>query len=134
MFPRIVPLALCLAAAALPTRAAPPEPAVVSRSMSGAEVGTVLGREVFDREDKDVGQCVDILMGNDGLPVAGLIDVGGFLGVGTRRIAVAWRLLHFVHDSGGTRVVMDLPLDTAAGAPEFLGPDNTLIVVDRPSP
>jgi hypothetical protein len=97
-------------------------------------IGTVLGRSVFDSAGEDVGLLIDVVVDKDGKPVAGVIDVGGFLGVGTRRVAVAWRLLHFDHDKDGTKVIMDLTFDSAAAAPEFRGPDNSLIVIDRAQP
>jgi len=126
--------ALCLTFLTVHAAAPQPEHDVTTRALSAAEAGTILGRDVFDQDDKDVGQLVDVLVDKDGRPVAGVVDVGGFLGVGTRRVAVAWHLLRFVHGTDGTRIVMDLTLDTAAGAPEYLGSDNTLIVIDRPPP
>lgn len=109
-------------------------PAVVSRALSNIDVGTILGRDVVDSADADVGQLVDLLVDKAGKPIAGVIDVGGFLGVGKRRVAVAWRLLRFVPDSGGPRIHMDLTFDSAAAAPEFQGPDGTLIVIDNAPP
>ena len=123
------PLAIVLLLTAHTASAQP-----AARSYSAGEAGTVLGREVVDAAGEDVGRLVDILVDKDGRPLAGLIDVGGFLGVGARRAAVAWRLLRFVNTDGAIRVVMDLTYDAAAAAPEFLGPDNTLIVIDPPPP
>jgi hypothetical protein len=116
------------------TRAQQQPPAVVSRSLSNTDVGTILGRDVVDSAGEDVGPLVDVLVDTAGKPIAGVIDVGGFLGVGKRRVAVAWRLLRFVLDSGETLIHLDLTFDSAAAAPEFQGPDNTLIVIDRSPP
>ena len=107
---------------------------VVSHAVSSTDVTTILGRDVVDSADEDVGQLVDILVDKAGKPIAGVIDVGGFLGVGKRRVAVAWHLLRLVSDSGGTRIRMDLTFDSAAAAPEFQGPDGTLIVIDHAPP
>ncbi|MSP00950.1 MAG: PRC-barrel domain containing protein [Acetobacteraceae bacterium] len=106
---------------------------VTSRPVPASEAGTLLGRGVTDSAGTDVGLLVDVLADKDGKPLAGVINVGGFLGVGMRRVAVAWRLLRFSHAVGDTRIVMDLTLDEAAAAPEMSGPANTLIVVDRPA-
>ena len=116
------------------SHAQPARQEVVARSLAGTEAGVVLGRSVVDSAGDDVGPLVDVLVDRDAKPVAGVIDVGGFFGIGTRRVAVAWRLLRFVPDSGETRVLLDLTFDSAAAAPEYLGPDNTLIVIDRPPP
>jgi sporulation protein YlmC with PRC-barrel domain len=122
---------LCLIANA---RAQQDPPSVPTRSYSVTEAGTILGRTVFDFAGVDVGELVDVVVDKTGKPIAGVIDVGGFLGVGARRVAVGWNLLHFVHDSDGTRITMDLEFDSAASAPEYRAPDDTLIVIDRPPP
>ncbi len=92
---------------------------------------TILGRSVRDSEGDDAGQLVDVLVDKNGDPIAGVINVGGFLGVGSRRIAVAWGLLHVVHGNDETHIAMDMLFDVAAAAPEFRGPDNTIVVIDR---
>ena len=38
---------------------------------------------------------VDVLVDSDGRPRAAVIDFGGFLGVGSRKIATDWELLQF---------------------------------------
>ena len=94
-------------------------------------MATILGRSVWDSGGDDVGQLVDVLVDQAGKTIAGVIDVGGFLGVGTRRIAVAWSLLHLVRANDETHIVMDVTYASAAAAPEYRGPDNTIIVIDR---
>jgi hypothetical protein len=129
-----ISLALTLVSPCSGSHAQSERPEVVSRSLAGTEASTILGRGVVDSTGDDVGPLVDVLVDKDGKPVAGVIDVGGFFGVGRRRVAVAWRLLRFEPGSGETPVHLDLTLDSAAAAPEYLGPDNTLIVIDRPPP
>jgi PRC-barrel domain len=109
-------------------------PPLTTRSLTAAQAGPILGRDVFDSSGADVGLLVDVLVDGKGEPVAGVVDVGGFLGVGARRVAIAWRLLRFVHDDDETRIIMDLTFDSAAAAPEFQGPDNTVIVIDHAPP
>jgi len=106
-------------------------PPTASRTLAGADLATILGRSVWDSGGDVVGQLVDVLVDHAGKTIAGVIDVGGFLGVGTRRIAVAWSLLHVVRVNDETHIVMDVTYDTAASAPEYRGPDNTIFVIDR---
>ncbi len=106
----------------------------MTRDIGAGDAGTVLGRNVSDSAGADAGLLVDVLVGPDGAPLAGIIDVGGFLGVGVRRVAVAWPLLHFEPDAGGTRIHMDLTVEAAAAAPEFHGPDGTTTLIVRPPP
>ena len=91
--------------------------------------GTVLGRHVFSAANEDIGLLTDILVGADGTPKAAIVDVGGFMGVGMRRIAIAWNLLHFDLETGETRIVEDLTHDEAAAAPEFVGPEGKIVVI-----
>lgn len=97
--------------------------------------GTILGRRVATRDGQDFGMLVDVLVDLDGQPRAGVIDVGGFMGVGMKRIAIAWALLHFSRANDEVRIVEDLTTDEAAAAPEFPGQEGAAIVTGRaPSP
>jgi len=108
----------------------PPEPGAAHVvPMTG--VGTILGRIVTDSDGSDAGPLVDVIVDPGGVPKAGVIDVGGFLGVGARRVAIGWSLLHFVPGPGGTRIGMDLTIAAAAAAPEAQGWDGYPVVVDR---
>ena len=59
------------------------------------EVEGILGREVRSAADENMGRIVDVLVDRSGQVRAAIIDFGGFLGVGSRKIAVDWAALHF---------------------------------------
>lgn len=59
------------------------------------EVESVLGREVIGAAKENMGRIVDVLVNRSGQVRAAIIDFGGFLGVGSRKIAVDWNALHF---------------------------------------
>lgn len=92
-------------------RAQPAPPTVATRALSGQETTTILGRDVVNSMGEDVGPLIDVLVDPAGHPIAGVIDIGGFFGVGRRRVAVAWHLLHFMSDSGEPNIHMDLTFD-----------------------
>jgi hypothetical protein len=51
---------------------------------------------------------------------AAIIDFGGFLGVGSRRIAVDWNALHFPEPGKpGERITLELTRDQVNTAPEY---------------
>ena len=51
---------------------------------------------------------------------AAIIDFGGFLGVGSRKIAVAWQALHFVPQAEKRYgIVLELTRDQVKPAPEY---------------
>ena len=57
----------------------------------------MLGREVRSPADEDMGRIVDVIVDRTGTVRAAVIDFGGFLGVGSRKIVVDWSALHFGH-------------------------------------
>jgi len=80
----------------------PPDPAKTDQQAPSAvtvlpnhEVEGILGREVRSSADENMGRIVDVLVDRSGLVRAAIIDFGGFLGVGSRKIAVDWSALHF---------------------------------------
>ena len=85
-----------------PAPPAPPAPAKTEQSAPAAvtilpnhEVEGILGREVRSAADENMGRIVDVLVDRSGQVRAAIIDFGGFLGVGSRKIAVDWSALHF---------------------------------------
>ena len=80
----------------------------------------ILGRAVQDSAGKDMGHIVDIIVDPSGHVVAAVIDFGGFLGVGSRKIAVEWDALHFGQAvKHGNEVSLRLTRDQLAVAPEY---------------
>jgi hypothetical protein len=55
----------------------------------------VLGRDVRSAADEAMGRIVDVIVDRGGTVRAAVIDFGGFLGVGSRKIVVDWNALHF---------------------------------------
>ena len=102
--------------------AAPPPPEVTPEItvLNKHEVEGVLGRDVRSAADEDMGRIVDVLVDRAGQVRAAIIDFGGFLGVGSRRIAVDWGALHFPQPGKpGERIALDLTRDQVKAAPEY---------------
>ncbi len=84
------------------------------------EVQGVLGREVRSGANENMGRIVDVLVDRDGQARAAIIDFGGFLGVGSRKLAVAWNALRFPSDAKKTEPIgLDLTRDQVQAAPEY---------------
>jgi hypothetical protein len=102
--------------------AAPKEPAPPpSVTIIGAkEAHGVLGRDVRSPADEDMGRIVDVIVDRAGVVRAAVIDFGGFLGVGSRKIVVDWNALHFGHVANkGDSITLDLTKDQVTAAPEY---------------
>ena len=124
-------------APASPPAAKPPAaaaaPAMPERIHSGDATG-VLGRDVKDPKGDDIGHIVNVLVDPAGLPRAAVIEVGGFLGVGSRRIAVAWRALDFPPSTSGA-ATLDMSMDQIKATPEYRDePGGKPITVAAPPP
>jgi hypothetical protein len=93
------------------------------------EVQGILGRDVRSLTDEDMGRIVDILVDGEGGVRAAIIDFGGFLGVGNRKIAVDWKALHFVPAAGKRySVVLELTRDQVKAAPEYKEGKPTIVL------
>jgi hypothetical protein len=92
------------------------------------EAHGVLGRDVHGPADEDMGHIVDVIVDRTGTVRAAVIDFGGFLGVGSRKIVVDWNALHFgrVADKKDN-ITLELNKDQVAAAPEYK--EDTPIVV-----
>ena len=89
----------------------------------------VLGREVRSPTDQDMGHIVDVIVDRDGVVRAAVIDFGGFLGVGSRKIVVDWNALHFGRISNKSdSITLDLTKEQVMAAPEYKE-DTPLIVL-----
>ena len=95
--------------------AAPPAgtPAVV---LDDQEVSGIVGKSVRSSADEDMGRIVDVIVSQDGHIRAAIIDFGGFLGIGTRKIAVDWRGLKF-WPAG--KITVELTRNQVRVAPEY---------------
>jgi hypothetical protein len=102
-----------------PQNPAPQIPASVT-VLNKHEVQGVLGREVLSSANENMGRIIDVLVDTDGRVRAAIIDFGGFLGVGSRKIAVDWSALHFpVPGKPDERVTLDLTRDQVNAAPAY---------------
>ena len=88
----------------------------------------ILGKEVRSSADENMGRIVDIIVDRSGQVRAAVIDFGGFLGVGSRKIAVDWSALHFGQVTNKKEsITLELTLEQVKAAPEYK--EDTPIVV-----
>src|SRR4051794_19801411 len=110
-----------------PAPAPPPASSVQTVAPDAAEA--ILGSRVIGPQGKDIGRLVDVLVDNNGHPQAAVIDFGGFMGVGNRKVAVHWSTLHFDPSDGKHQVQLDMTPDQIKAAPEYSNPDKPAPVV-----
>jgi hypothetical protein len=83
------------------------------------QIESLLGKRIESSSGDDMGRIVDVLADRTGQPRAAIIDFGGFFGVGSRKIAVDWRSLHFTADAKSDKVTVDLPKNQLKLAPLY---------------
>lgn len=67
----------------------------------GISADTLLGTTVYGANDENVGEIGDVILGEDGQVDSVIIDVGGFLGMGEKEVAVGMDNLQFMSDEDG---------------------------------
>lgn len=122
-----------------PVPASPPGPppipgASAVQSVAPETAEAILGQRVTDSGGKDLGRLVDVLVDANAQPQAAVIDFGGFMGVGNRKIAVHWSALHFNPGDPKRKITLEMTPDQIKAAPEFLNPNKAASVVTPAEP
>ncbi len=100
-----------------PKDAAPPPSVTI---IGASDAHGVLGRYVLSAANEDMGHIVDVIVDLSGHVRAAVIDFGGFLGVGSRKIVVDWNALRFgkiVNKKDS--ITLELTKAQVAAAPEY---------------
>ena len=114
---------------AAPDAAKEPAPPPSVTVIGARDAHGILGREVRSAANENMGRIVDAIVDRGGNVRAAVIDFGGFLGVGSRKIVVDWGALGF----GGVAnkrdsITLELTKAQVAAAPEYKE-DSPVIVL-----
>jgi len=93
--------------------------------VSSDELNTedLTGTHVYGSNDEDVGEISELLVTENGKLDRAIIDVGGFLGMGEKPVAVTMDELEFLRDDNGNdlRVYINTTEDALESLPEYEG-------------
>jgi sporulation protein YlmC with PRC-barrel domain len=120
-----------------PTPPAPPAaraPAEASVKREESPASSILGRKVRARDGEDLGRLVDVLADPQGRVSMAIIEFGGFLGVGNRRIAVDWSLLTFQPGDADAPVIVNVSKAKLQATPEYKGAEHPLALMAPAAP
>lgn len=116
-----------------------PSPGAVSGAISNAGIATgearmvpLMGKRLFTPQGDELGRVVDVVFDSALRPVAAVVDVGGFLGVGARRVALAWEMLALVAHEESPRVVTETAPARIGAAPDYRPGDPASILTPDP--
>ena len=69
----------------------------------------------------------DLLTVPNGMVRAAVIEFGGFLGIGSRKVAVAWHAVRFQPNGRTGGVVVDITPEQLRTAPEYKGGSPSIV-------
>jgi hypothetical protein len=92
------------------------------------EVEGILGKSVRSSAGEDMGKIIDVIVKRDGQVRAAVIDFGGFLGVGSRKIAVDWGALSFPPSGVVDHIILNLTRDQVRLAPEYRSGEPVVVL------
>jgi PRC-barrel domain len=115
-----------LAEDSAPVQAVPMPPTGES-PVETRKLGSVLGIEVRSSAEQNVGRIVDLLASRSGQVEAAVVEFGGFLGMGSRKIAIEWSALRLETHGKQTVAILDMTRDQLRAAPEYK-PERPIVV------
>ena len=92
------------------------------------ETSLILGKSVRSNAGEDMGRIVDVIVSRDGQIHTAIIDFGGFLGIGTRKIAVDWNALDFAPLGKPGAIMLELTRDQVRLAPAYKRGEPLVVV------
>ena len=81
----------------------------------------VVGLDIYNTDNKDIGTIKDIAMSSSGRPAAYIVSVGGFLGMGEHFVAVNTSAVKVTYNGSDNKwhASMNASADQLKNAPEF---------------
>ncbi|WP_224824963.1 PRC-barrel domain-containing protein [Cognatishimia sp. MH4019] len=80
------------------------------------------GARVYSTNDEDIGEIGTLLLTDDGKMDRAVLDVGGFLGIGEKDVAVQFDELQIIRsEDGAVRVYIDSTQEALEAKPEYQG-------------
>jgi PRC-barrel domain len=116
-----------------PSPARPPAEVDAQVGEVGASLTSILGKNVESPKGENLGRVVDVLADAEGHVRVAIIDFGGFLGVGTRRIAVDWPLLRFNPKARDKSLVLSVTREKLQSAPEYKDSTSPRVLMPPPA-
>jgi len=80
----------------------------------------VIGEGVYNRAGERIGEVDELIVDGSGRIAAAVIGVGGFLGLGERKVAMSFSAFEMTREANGNpRLVVDIGKEALRSAPEY---------------
>lgn len=117
---------------AVPATLAQPSPPAGTKAVvvDLSTMDALIGKNVRSATNEDLGHLIDLVVETNGQVRAAIIDFGGVLGVGSRKIAVDWRTLDFSGSAKGGPIKLALTRNQVRLSPEYRAGEPIVILED----
>ncbi len=108
-----------------PPKPTAPPTATASASFMTAQLhnqkitAELVGLSVANSQGEVVGKIAHLILDQDHRVVGAVLSVGGFLGLGSKSVAVPWKAIKIEKKNGKDVAVLDMTSEELANAPEF---------------
>jgi len=79
----------------------------------------VVGLAVVNNANESIGKVSEVLLDNSGKVSGVIVDVGGFLGIGTHPVKLAWNQLKLANQDGSLQAVVNMDKAALKQMPEY---------------
>jgi len=79
----------------------------------------MIGKTVKNASNENVGKITDVYLDGSGAVKLVVVSVGGFLGVGSKDVAVSWNDLKFTRDGNSIMVLTNWTKDSLKAMPDY---------------
>jgi sporulation protein YlmC with PRC-barrel domain len=79
----------------------------------------VIGMKVINNDNESIGKIGELVMGKDGQVSGVVVDVGGFLGIGTHPVLLNWKQVALVDKDGSTQATVNMSKDNLKQMPAY---------------
>ena len=85
-------------------------------------ISEIKGARVINFQNQDVGEIDELIIDPDNGQIRfAVVGVGGFLGLGSTRVAVPWQALQITRENGRVRYMLDATKERLEKAPRVEG-------------
>ncbi|MBH0236703.1 PRC-barrel domain-containing protein [Methylobrevis albus] len=97
-------------------------PMFIERQEAGEVlVSDLVGETIYNSQEENIGTVSDVITTENGQIRALVVEVGGFLGIGAKDVAVNYdRFMVVTSAESENRVVLDTPRESLESAPDFM--------------
>ena len=111
----------------------PGEASFMSFSADQVRATTMLGQEVFGPDNQSIGEVSDLVLEKDGKTRAGIVDVGGFLGVGEKKIAIPFDQIQVTKEGDQPQLTVAMTREELEQATAWEEPATDMAATEQPA-